>query len=339
MLLNTPGGTVDLRTGKLRPHDSEDYMTKCTAVTPDATCPIPIFLKFLAWATAGDEDFQAYLKRAFGYTLTGSTVEEILFFLYGGGNNGKGVLMHLISWIIGDYQCAASTATIEATMHDQHPADLAALQGARLVTISETEEGRRWAESKIKMMTGRDAIPCRHMGGEWFNYEAQFKMWINGNHKPGLRSINKGIKRRIKLLPFKATIADDKVNTNLGEELKTEAPGILAWMIEGCLEWKRDGLKQPKVVTDATDQYLASEDVFSQWLETCCLVGKYETGEDRKDTIKNLFGSFKKYAQDMNEPEGTSRAFAQRLRDRGFEPAASIGDNKDKGFKGLAVKL
>jgi putative DNA primase/helicase len=158
-LLNTPGGVVDLRTGTLSPHRPEDYMTKITAVAPGGDCPL--FMQFLETITAGDKDLQTYLQRALGYALTGSVKEHALFFLYGTGSNGKSTLMNTVAGIMGDYYSAASIETFTINVGDRHPADLAALRGARLVVASETEEGRRGL--KLGSSNSREATLSRRV--------------------------------------------------------------------------------------------------------------------------------------------------------------------------------
>ena len=258
-LLNTPGGVVDLRTGRMRPHAIEDYMTKMTAVAPSGDCPR--FKKFLLQIFDGDDEMVKYVQRVFGYSLTGVTTEQALFFLFGGGSNGKGVLTSTMRGILGSYhQTAAMDTFAVANNNERHPTDLAMLRGARLVTSTETEEGARWAESKIKTLTGGDAIQARFMRQDFFEFIPQFKLVISGNHKPRLRAVNVAIRRRMNLLPFTVTISDKERDPNLVEKLKKEWPGILAWMVEGCLQWKRIGLSPPQKVIDATEDYLDDED-------------------------------------------------------------------------------
>ena len=253
-LLNTPGGTIDLRTGELRPNTQEDYITKVAAVTPAGKCPI--WLQFLAEITGGDQNLQDFLQRMFGYALTGVTTEHALFFLYGTGGNGKSVFINTISGILAEYHKPAPIETFTASQSERHPTDLAGLRGARCVTAVETEEGRKWAESKIKALTGGDAISARFMRQDFFEYVPQFKLIIAGNHKPGLRSVDEAIRRRFNLIPFTVTIPPEKRDLDLAEKLKAEWPAILQWGVEGCKQWQKIGLAPPKAVTDATNAYL-----------------------------------------------------------------------------------
>jgi putative DNA primase/helicase len=222
---------VDLRAGKARPHRAEDYITKITAVGPLGDCPL--FLAFLDRITGRDNELVAYLQRVLGYGLTGLTREHALFFGYGTGARGKSVLLSTVAGILGDYHKTAPIETFTATNGDRHPTDLAGLRGARLVTATETEEGRRRAESRIKQLTGGDTVSARFMRQDFFEYRPTFKLFIAGNHKPSLRSVDEAIRRRFHLIPFAVTIPPEERDGELAEKLRAEWPGILAWMIAG----------------------------------------------------------------------------------------------------------
>jgi putative DNA primase/helicase len=250
-LLNTPGGIVDLRTGKLRTAKREDYCSKMTAVAPRGECPI--WLAFLARITGDKRELQEFLQRMCGYGLTGETKEHALFFLHGTGGNGKSVFLNTISSILRDYAKTAAIETFIDSKSQNHPTDLAGLQGARLVTAIETEDGRRWAESKLKTLTGGDRISARFMRGDFFQFVPQFKLVIAGNHKPGLRTVDEAMRRRFNLLPFTVAIPTAERDLELAGKLQAEWPGILQWAVDGCLAWQREGLRAPKVVTDATE--------------------------------------------------------------------------------------
>jgi putative DNA primase/helicase len=206
--LNTPDRVVDLQTGRARPHIPEDYFTKITAVGPRGDCPR--FLAFLDRITGGDSELVAYIRRVLGYGLTGLTREHALFFGYGTGANGKSVLLSTVAGILGEYHKTAPIETFTASNADRHPTDLAGLRGARLVSASETEEGRRWAESRIKQLTGGDTVAARFMRQDFFEYRPAFKLIIAGNHKPSLRSVDEAIRRRFHLIPFAVTIPPEE---------------------------------------------------------------------------------------------------------------------------------
>src|SRR5262249_4184383 len=193
--LNTPRGIVDLRSGDLHPHRHQNYCTKITAVGPEGECPR--WLGFLGRITGNSPDLLEYLRRVAGYVLTGITREHALFDGYGTGRNGKSVFLNTLAGVMGTYATTAPIETFTATSHDHHPTELARLNGARLVTASETEEGRAWAESRIKALTGGDRIAARFIRADFFEYIPKFKLFVIGNHKPRLRSVDEAIRRRL----------------------------------------------------------------------------------------------------------------------------------------------
>lgn len=327
-LLNTPSGIVDLRTAEMLPHDAERYITKLTAIAPEGDCPR--WRQFLAEITGNNTELQAFLQRIAGYSLSGITREHALFFFYGTGGNGKGVYLNTLAAILADYSAVAPMETFIATQNDRHPTDLAGLRGARFVTSQETERGRRWAESKIKALTGGDPISARFMRQDFFTYIPAFKLFIAGNHKPGLRGVDEAIRRRFHLVPFTVTITEP--DQRLPEKLRAEWPGILRWMIEGCLAWQRNGLNPPHVVRAATDAYLGDEDVVGRWIEECCAVDPIYFA-----TTADLFTSWRSWAEAAGEYVGSKKRFSQTLGDHGFEPTRE-GAASTRGFRGIALR-
>jgi putative DNA primase/helicase len=186
-----------------------------------------------------------YLQRMAGYCLTGLTTEHALLFLYGTGGNGKSVFVNTLFTIMGDYAANAPMETFMESRNDRHPTDLAGLMGSRLVTATETEQGRRWNESKIKEITGGDRVSARFMRQDFFTYVPAYKIVISGNHKPAIRNIDEAIKRRMHLIPFTLTIPPEKRDHMLQSKLLKERDGILAWAVQGCLMWQCEGLRQP----------------------------------------------------------------------------------------------
>jgi putative DNA primase/helicase len=326
--LNTPEGIVDLTTGESRPALPEDYMTKMTAVAPGGDCQR--FLLFLDEVTGGDTTLVEFFQRMFGYCISGSTREHGLFFLYGTGANGKSVLLNTVSGILGDYHRTAPIETFTASNQDRHPTELACLQGRRLVTSIETEEGRRWAESRIKALTGGDKIAARFMRGDFFEYTPAFKLVIAGNHKPGLRTVDEAIRRRFHLVPFTFTIPEEQRDPELTTKLRQEWPGILAWMIDGALNWQEQGLRPPEAITAATRAYLEAEDALSAWLEECCDRGDPSAWE----TTSSLFGSWRSWAEKAGEHPGTMKRFVQNLEARGFTWERT---RTGRGFRGVRL--
>jgi putative DNA primase/helicase len=328
-LLATPQGTVDLRSGDTRPARRSDYLTKRTTVAPSGECPQ--WLDFLEKITDGDGELMDFMQRMAGYALTGITREHALFFLYGTGSNGKGTFLNALTGILGDYAAVASIDTFIATPTEKHSTDLAMLRGARLVTAQETEEGRRWAEAKLKALTGGDPITARFMRQDNFTYLPQFKLAIAGNHRPGLRNIDPAIRRRFHLIPFMRTFAADEIDRELPEKLRAEWPGILAWMIEGCQHWQKIGLKPPACVQAATEEYFDAEDAIQRWIDDCCMVR-----ETQEDTSAVLYKSWAEWCAANGEYAGTQIGFSRKLTSKGFV-AKPIGHEKKRGFSGLCV--
>ena len=334
-MLNTPGGTIDLRNGRLRAHNSNDYCTKITAVTPDLSCLTPVWLAFLDWVCRGDIEFIHFLQRVLGYSLTGVTNEHALFFCYGTGSNGKSTLIKTAVACLGDYHRTAAIETFTASKMDRHPTDLAGLRGARLVTAVETEEGRRWDEAKIKALTGGDKVSARFMRQDFFEFTPCFKLLLAGNHKPGLRSVDEAIRRRFNLLPFSAFMPREECDKDFGEKLKAEGPGILAWMIQGCLDWQRRGLDPPEVVKAATAEYLEAEDSFAAWIR--------EAGDPDPKAFElstALYASWRTSCQETGEFLISQRKFSGKLEDRStaFGLRKARNGRGNNGFYGLRLR-
>jgi len=334
-LLGTPGGTVDLRTGLLRTANPRDFITKAAAVAPAAAVECPLWLAFLRDATGGDEALITFLQRWCGYCLTGDTREHALLFGYGPGGNGKSVLLNTVAAILGTYATNAAMETFTASQGDRHPTDLAMLRGARLVTASETEEGRAWAEVRIKQLTGGDPITARFMRQDFFTFTPTFKLVVVGNHKPILRNVDDAARRRFNVVPF--THRPPRPDRELEAKLRQEWPGILRWMIEGCLAWQKDGLQRPKVVLDATAEYFSEQDAVRQWLEECCEITSRPP--HYVDTTAGLFGSWRAFAQARGEEVGSAKRFNGALQRQGFTPIKDVDGIRGRGFRGLRVRL
>lgn len=322
-LLNTPSGIIDLRTREVLAHDPMYHMTKCTAVGPDKDGGCPLWLKFLEKATNGDVLLQAYLQRVCGYALTGITREHAMFFAYGTGRNGKGVFLNTIVSIMGDYAMTADPDTFTSSGTGKHLTVLARLQGARLVVAQETEEGIPWAEARIKSITGGDPITANYMRQDHFTYLPQFKLFMAGNHKPGLKSVDEAIKARFNLVPFVVTIPKEERDEQLTEKLAAERPGILQWMIDGCWDWQHVKLKPPSVVADATGEYFDSEDATGLWIESCC-----EARGDVEGPAGDLFKSWTKWALAAGEDPGSQKRFSQTMASRGFPTRRGTGGTR-----------
>src|SRR6516164_815653 len=329
-LLNTPNGIVDLKNLKVRPNRPIDHLTKMTAVSHDPCASIDRWKKFLYRSTGGDAAFVNYLQRLCGYVLTGSIDEHQMFFLHGFGANGKSTFVRTITGILDTYAISTPIETFTLTHQDRHPTELARLFGARLVTSTETEEGRAWAESRLKQLTGGDTISARFMRQDFFDFSPQFKIMIMGNHKPSVRSVDEAIKRRLNLLPFTVTIPKHERDPDLVEKLKAEWPGILYWMIGGFVEWRKlGGLVPPAAVVDATNNYLEAEDAIMAWISDWC-----ERDPNAWESSTTLFAAWKAYAERSGEYVGTIRRFAQALERHGI---TFLRKNKARGYVGLRL--
>lgn len=332
-LLGTPTGVVDLRTGKLRKAERKDYITRQAMVAPDFSGGRQLWDRFLAEATLGDTGLQRFLQQVAGYCLTGDVREHALFFVYGPGGNGKSVFLNVLTGLMGDYATTAAMDTFTASVTDKHPTDLAMLKGARVVSASETEEGRAWAESRIKQMTGGDPIRARFMRQDFFEYRPQFKLIIVGNHKPVLRNVDDAARRRFNIIPF--VHKPQAPDRQLEQKLRAEWPAILAWAIEGASDWLNNGLVRPAVVAEATNEYFTEQDSVRQWVEECCDTG----GRGLCATTAALFASWSVYAMANGEKPGSAKWFSQILHRHGYEPVTETpGHRKKRGFLRIAVK-
>ena len=331
-LAGCPDGTLNLRSGLVERADPDLGITKSLAVAPADKPDCPLFQTFLAETFGGDADLIRFVQQFLGYCLTGITSEHALLFGYGGGGNGKSVLLNTISGILGDYATTAAMDTFTASRGDKHPTDLAMLRGARFVNASETEEGKAWAESRIKQLTGGDTVSARFMRQDFFQFRPTFKLFIVGNHRPELRNVDEAARRRINIVPFnfKPLLPDPE----LEQKLKPEWPAILRWMIDGCLDWQAGGLTRPPSVTAATETYFDDQDLIGQWLEDECDV---ELGNPHKwESSSQLFKHWKAFADRAGLHGETNKKFAEAMRVRGFE----YHRTKDaRLFRGVQLRL
>lgn len=338
-LLGTPSGTVDLRTGELRSGAPEDRISRLTAAAPvplerfDSALHCPRWLAFLDEALDADADAIRFLRMWGGYSLTGVIKEHTLVFVYGRWGSGKSTAVNTMADILGEYSITVDTSTLTAQKHEAHKQEIARLDGARFAWASETEKGRAWAENRIKSLTGGDKITANFMRQNSFEFTPQLKLTIVSNNAPSLTNVDEAIKRRFIILPFDS-IPRSK-DPNLPDKLRAEWSGILSWMIEGCLDWRENGLIRPEVAERATKAYFDEQDVFAQWIEDCC-----EVGSLMADNMTNLWESWRVYAQDNGEHPGTrTRSFPESLTQRGFEAIKDTMGIRGRGYRGLRVVL
>lgn len=317
-ILNVENGVVDLRSGTLRPHERSDLMTRCAPVEWDPTAKCPKFTRFLLQVSGSRREQVRFLQRVVGYCLTGSTREQKLFFFYGAGANGKSTFLEAIRALLGEYAMQTPTQTLMARRGDSIPNDIARLKGARFASAVENEEGARLAESLVKQLTGGDRITARFMRAEFFEYLPQFKIIMAGNHKPDVRGSDKGIWRRICLVPFDTTIPEAVQDKDLQQKLKDELPGILNWAIAGCLAWQKSGLAVPMRIEKATKSYREETDDFMAFLENRCTLEKshYSFAADILDAYREWSGD-KQYSHARLRRQLESRGFESQRRSQG----------------------
>ena len=321
-LLGTPGGTVDLRTGSLRPSRPEDGISKSAGATPADEADCSMWRRFINEATNGDEGMARFLQQWCGYCLTGDVTEQCLVFIYGGGGNGKGLFVNVVSGILGDYATTAEMQSLTAARGERHSTDLAMLRGARLVTASETERSHAWAETRVKNLTGSDPITARFLHKNNFTFRPVLKLTVIGNHMPRLHDVGDAMRRRLNIVPF--IHKPPEPDQHLEERLRSEWAAILRWMIDGCLDWQKNRLIRPESVKVATGKYFEDQNLFSQWLGEEC---DAESGNRWKFAGSGeLFLSWTSYAKAAGVDHGNRIEFAAKLEAEGFE--------SDRGTKG-----
>jgi putative DNA primase/helicase len=329
-LLNASNGTLNLRTGEILGHQREDLITKLAPVEYAPNAPAPVWEAFLERVLPGEE-LRAFVQRAAGYSATGNTSEQVLLINHGGGNNGKSTFQEALATALGDYSMRAPTEMLMAKRAGGVPNDVARLKGARFVAASETEEGRRLAESLVKDLTGQDTISARFMRAEWFDFKPTHKLWLSTNHKPEIRGTDNAIWRRIRLVPWAVAIPPAERDRKLAEKLRGELSGILAWIVSGCIAWQREGLQAPAEVRKATAGYRSEMDVLGDFLADRCFHGeRLQVGKDE------LYKAYQMWSDDAGERTETKRKFGMLLKERGIEDGRNSERTK-RIWKGIGL--
>lgn len=334
-LLACHNGTVDLHTGGLRPSDRQDMLSRLAPIdfTPEAACPI--WQAFLE-RVLPNKAVREFVQRAAGYSLTGLTVEQCLFFCYGRGSNGKTIFLEILRLLLGEHAVTASFDSFSARRAGAIPNDIARLAGARLVTVSEVEDGVRLREVLVKDLTGGDTITARFLNREFFDFRPLFKLWARGNHKPQIRGTDDGIWRRIRLIEFPVQIPEGERDPHLFAKLQKELPGILAWAVMGCLAWQKDGLKPPEAVRQATQAYREEQDVIGNFLTECCSLKPHATVGARE-----LYERYSDWCHANGHGDLSQTRFGGSLAERGFSKQR-VSNGRQRGrfiYRGLSLSV
>ena len=308
-LLGVPGGVIDLKEGKLVGGASqEDYITRRCAVAPAPGVP-RMWLEHLNLVQRGNQEMIGFLRRFCGYALLGKVQEHALLFFYGTGRNGKGVMLNTLVKLVGDYGYSAPVELMMESKTERHAVELAMLRGKRIVICSEPPKGAKWNDGRIRALTSADQVTARMLNQNPETFDPSHKLFIMGNHKPVLRSVDEAIKSRFNMIDFGFTIPEADRIGDFEEQLVAEWPQILQWMIDGCLEWQRVGLGKPSSVRAATEAYLDDEDTLGTFLaDRCEFKGS--------DPVGTLFRAYQAWSEQVGERAGTSRAFVNALYER-----------------------
>ena len=311
MLLNTESGYVDLSSGELHDHDIDKKFSHQTVAEYSDNVDAPLWEKFLNQIFNNDEELIHYVQKAIGYSFTGSVDEQCLFILNGRGRNGKSVFSNVVSDVAGNYAKQMNVQTIVAKKNQSGSAnsDIARLEGARIVTSSELNEGDRFDESLVKQLTGGDKILARFLYGSEFEYKPKFKIWMATNHLPIIRGTDDGIWRRIKIIPFNIQIPKEKVDKKLEYKLKAEYTGILNWIVQGAIMWQQEGLEDPEAVKQVIETYRAEMDPLDAFLEECCT-----TGQNYSIKAREMYDAYHEWAKESEEYKMSMTKFGREMR-------------------------
>ena len=313
MLLNVANGYIDLTSRELYKHNINRMFSQIANTDYSEKMQPAVWLDFLNDIFAGDKAVIQYIQKALGYSLTGSTREQIMFILFGKGRNGKSIFVEAISEILGDYSNNMQAKSLMVKKNDNVNTDIARLSKARFVTSSEPNEGFRFDEGLIKQLTGGDKVTARFLYAEEFEYTPKFKIWVSTNHKPIIRGTDDGIWRRLVLIPFDVQIPEEKVDKDLKYKLLREAPAILNWMAEGAYMWMQEGLAMPEKLKEAVQKYRNEMDTLGQFIEDCCKVDK-----NSSEKVSNLHQAYKTWSNDNLTSTKVlgMKSFSQKMEER-----------------------
>jgi len=331
-LLNCANGVLDLRTGSLIHHERENYITSFINIRYDRSASCPQFMAFLRRIMNGNHELMSFLRRAIGYSLTGETSDQVTFFCYGTGANGKSTFINIILHILGkDYAAQANTDLFLSKNNPEHPTAIARLIGKRLVIATEATRGKKLNETLIKQVTGCDVLSARFMRQDFFEYVPQFKLWLIANNKPIIEGMDEAIWRRIRLIPFTVTIPEGERDRDLTNSLKREVEGILAWAVQGASEWYRNGLNPPPEVIAATRNYQREMDLIGQYINERCTVSP-----ERVILFAALHSNLVSWCDQIGEEIPSKKALGQRLGELGFQ--SDYDNRRNRIWRGLELR-
>ncbi len=311
-LINCQNGTLCLKTGELLPHNSAHLITKILPVGYDPEADAPIWDRFLA-RIIPNEKVRGYIKRAIGYSLTGSVREQCMYFLHGSGSNGKSTLIKTVLRLIGPYGQQASAELLIATHSNEVRDDVASLPGKRLVATIETNKGRVMAEALMKQLTGGDRIRARKLYHDGFEFDPTHKIWFAANDRPAINGVDYGVWRRIKLIQFDQKISEDEKDPDLENKLAEELPGILRWAVDGCIDYVQNGMQEPDEVRAAVQDYQTESDQVGQFLKECCRMDKMA-----QTKASELFDAYCHWSESRRERPKNITGFGRYLAEKGF---------------------
>jgi putative DNA primase/helicase len=333
-LFNVANGTLNLKTGVLMPHKREHLITKLSPIIYDENAKAPRWEKFLLEIMAGDKELVHFLQLAFGYSLTGDTREQCLFFCYGKGSNGKSTLFEIMRLLLGEYARQSDFNTFLASRGDGPRNDIARMHGARLITASEADSEKGFDSRVIKLLTGDDTIVARRLYEEHKEFKPQHKLFLAANHKPIVKEQTEGFWRRIRLIPFTVQFSKDNRDKRLGQKLRDELPGILNWALAGCMDWRKHGLHEPLAVRKATAAYRDENDVLGEFLaQTCTMDPKSWTSTPK---LYKAFSDWWNDTRGVRSQPISMGWFGRLLGER--EDLRAVKRNHIRGWYGVAVK-
>ncbi len=312
---NCRNGTVDLRTGELRPHHREDLITRLAPVEFDPDAPCPRFDRFLHEIFDGDRDLIRFVQRWHGHSLSGDIREQYLPIYHGEGNNGKSVLLDTISAVMGEYAGEAPPDLVTVRKHPEHPTEIADLMGKRLVVASETERDAELRLQLIKRLTGNARLKARMMRQDYFEFARTHKMILVTNNRPTIKEDTEAAWRRLRLVPFEVVIPKAKRDPDLMRKLSSERSGILAWLVQGCVDWLREGLTEPDAVIVATEAYRGCANSLDAFMLDRCVLG-----EGLVCVTSDLMAAYADWCGVNKRVPLRGRAFAAALKEKGCMP-------------------